>query len=101
MDSFKDYLINLAAGLTGFLVAVTWNQMRKWWRVRGVKRFWRPFLDGTPIVVVGRFKEFSAFEASGLVGMGDAAALTEVLRHFESLGLRSARWDYADRRPWE
>jgi len=53
-------------------------------------------LEGTPIVVVGGFKEFSTFEASGLIGLGDAAALTEVLRHFESLGQRKARWDYAD-----
>jgi len=97
MDSFKDYVINLAAGLTGFVVALAWDHIRKWRRLRSVRQFWRPFIGGSPMVVIGRFKEFSKFEASGLVGIGDAAALTELLGHLRSLGIDSPRWDFADR----
>jgi hypothetical protein len=45
--------------------------------------FWEPFLSAESRVVLGRFDRFNHFEASGLLGVGDAICLTEV-----SAGLR-------------
>jgi hypothetical protein len=45
--------------------------------------FWQPFLSAESCIVLGRFESFTQFEASGLLGLGDAICLTEV-----SAGLR-------------
>ena len=47
--------------------------------------------------MLGRFSEFSSFEQSGLIGVGDASALMELLTFFDALGLRGVRVTYADR----
>jgi hypothetical protein len=41
--------------------------------------FWAPFLSDETVAVVGKFSQFDSFEASGLVGFGDAACVIEVL----------------------
>jgi hypothetical protein len=38
--------------------------------------FWQPFVYGRPSVVLGRFGQFDTFEASGVLGVGDAICLT-------------------------
>jgi hypothetical protein len=40
--------------------------------------FWEPFLSAESRIVLGRFDSFNDFEASGLLGVGDAICLTEV-----------------------
>lgn len=39
---------------------------------------WRAFVAGQPRFVLGRFSQFETFEASGVMGVGDAACLTEL-----------------------
>jgi hypothetical protein len=82
-------LIGLLTIFLGFVLGFTWQVSRRrllYWRAR---RFWRPFVSKDLKIVVGRFdKEFHAFEASGVVGVGDMQAAAEVVSFFDDLGLR-------------
>ena len=40
--------------------------------------FWRPFIDSPSTIALGRFSQFNSFEASGMLGVGDAACLATV-----------------------
>jgi hypothetical protein len=59
--------------------------------------FWAPFVNEGAILVVGRFLEFQSFEQSGLLGAGDAVALTEISTYLRRIGCRDISVMYADR----
>src|SRR5258708_3333378 len=65
-------------------------------RGRRARAVWRPFLGGDLRVVIGRFGEFDAFELSGMVGLGDARALDELLTYLRRVGHQEALVAYAD-----
>lgn len=88
MTIVSQILIGLLTTLVGFALGFTWQLSRRsiiYWRAR---RFWRPFVSGQSKIVVGRFREFDTFEASGLVGVGDMQAAAEVAAFFAELGVR-------------
>jgi hypothetical protein len=87
---------NLVAALLGFWAGQGWRSTETWWRHRQARRFWMPFLEGELQVIIGRFLEFSSFEDSGLMGVGDAMGLTELRRYVAKLGLRDFSVTYAD-----
>jgi hypothetical protein len=64
---------------------------------RKLRSFWLPFFEGGLQIVLGRFREFAAFEQSGLLGVGDAVAMTELRAGLESVGLLGVPISYADR----
>lgn len=81
-------LIGLVTTFIGFVIGSAWQMSHRrlsYWRAR---RFWRPFLASDIKVVIGKFNEFSGFEASGFVGMGDMQAAAEVVALFDDLGFR-------------
>ena len=97
MNMTFDLGINLLAGLIGFCVAWIWRWSRTTLRLRHGRRFWKPYtLEGSQIVL-GRFSEFTPFESTGLVGLGDAIALSELRDYLGGLGLREYQVTYADR----
>jgi hypothetical protein len=59
--------------------------------------FWKAFLTGGNLIVIGRFIEFKKFEQSGFLGVGDAMALSELTSYLELFGLRNTPVSYADR----
>jgi hypothetical protein len=89
MTALSQVLIGLLTIFIGFILGSTWQLSRRtllYWRAR---RFWRPFVSRDLKIVVGRFiREFSAFEASGVVGVGDMQAAAEVVSFFDDIGLR-------------
>lgn len=89
MSVVSQVLVGLLTIFIGFALGFTWQVTRRrllYWRAR---RFWRPFISKDLRIVVGRFdKEFHAFEASGVVGVGDMQAAAEVVSFFDDLGLR-------------
>lgn len=97
MQTLLDIGINLVAALIGFLIGWGVQILRKAIRNRRARRFWKPFVDGDLQIVVGRFLEFTEFEQSGFLGVGDAIGLTELRAYFEMLGLRGITISYADR----
>jgi len=88
MTIVSQILIGLLTTFTGFIAGFTWQLSRRsitYWRAR---RFWRPFVLGESKIVIGRFREFDTFEASGLVGVGDMQAAAEVAAFAAELGFR-------------
>ncbi len=88
MAVVSQVVIGLLTTFVGFALGFTWHVSRRkltYWRAR---HFWRPFVSGDLKIVVGRFKDFDTFEASGLVGVGDMQAAAEVVSFFDDLGLR-------------
>jgi hypothetical protein len=88
MSIVSQILIGLLTTFIGFALGFTLQLSRRginYWRAR---RFWRPFISGELKIVVGRFREFDTFEASGLVGVGDMQAAAEVVAFFAELGFR-------------
>lgn len=61
------------------------------------QRFWRPLVDDGLQIVLGRFTQFSRFEQSGFIGVGDAVAMTEIQSCLATLGISGAPISYADR----
>ena len=97
MDIAVDIGVNLLAALIGFGIGWAWQRFRREFKLRKARRFWKPFIDDELQVVLGRFSEFTPFEPSGFVGVGDAIALMELRAYFETLGLRNLTVSYADR----
>ena len=64
---------------------------------RKMRGFWLPLVEGGLQIVLGRFLEFGDFEQSGLLGVGDAVAMTELRAGLESLGFPGIPISYADR----
>lgn len=61
------------------------------------RRFWEPFVESESQVVIGCFHEFDTFEPTGVMGVGDAIALTELRTFFDVRDLRDFDVAYADR----
>lgn len=97
MNALVDIGINLIAALVGFWIGWVWQRLRKAVQTRRARRFWRPFVAGRLQIVVGRFLEFSSFEQSGFLGVGDAIGLSELSARLKELGLHDLVVSYADR----
>ncbi len=82
MSLLTDVSVNLLATLIGVLIGSFFHFFRKRYRSAKAHAFWRPLATGELRVVLGRFREFSDFEPSGFIGVGDARALTDVGAYF-------------------
>src|SRR5690242_18886628 len=89
MTIVSQVLIGLLTTFIGFALGFTWQLSRRGISSWSARRFWRPFTSDQPKIVVGRFREFDTFEATGLVGLGDMQAAAEVAAFFSELGSRS------------
>ncbi|WP_221355357.1 helix-turn-helix domain-containing protein [Streptomyces beigongshangae] len=63
---------------------------------RQFREFWREFAKPDLTLVVG-LHQFSRWEPSGLIGVGDAFALSEIQQHFVRIGAPSPVITYSDR----
>lgn len=92
-----DIAVNLVSALIGFVGGWTLQWIRSHLRLRKARRFWKDFATGNAKVIIGRFHNFDSFEPSGLIGVGDAAALGELERFFDWLRLPRVSIGYSDR----
>jgi hypothetical protein len=88
---------NLLSALIGFVGGWILDRAKFQFQTRKAKRFWRSFAKSRTKVVMGRFHEFTEFEPSGLIGLGDAVALAELQSFFDRLGLPRLSVGYANR----
>ncbi|MEV6758476.1 helix-turn-helix domain-containing protein [Streptomyces sp. NPDC051214] len=65
-------------------------------RGRQLREFWRDFVRPDLTLVVG-LHQFASWEPSGLIGVGDAFALSEIQQHFVRIGAASPVIRYSDR----
>lgn len=95
-----DLLVGIVGSLTGAVLILlanwAWNRARTELRTRRGQHFWKPFLAGDLKLVVGGFSEFTGFEQSGLLGVGDAMAMAELRAHFKGIGLPDVAVTNAD-----
>jgi len=96
MDTLIAIGLNLISALLGFWIGWLWQILTKMIQYRQAKHFWKPFVKGESQVVVGRFLEFTSFEQSGFLGVGDAIAFAELNTYLASMGLRNLQLSYAD-----
>jgi hypothetical protein len=97
MNTIIEIGISLIAAFIGFLIGWVWQRIKLALRLRRARRFWKPFTSDPFQIVLGRFLDFSQFEPSGLMGVGDAIALKELSSFFQLLGVRDFGVEYADR----
>jgi hypothetical protein len=61
------------------------------------ERFWKPIVDDGLQIVLGRFLQFSSFQQSGFLGVGDAVAMTEIQSCLGRMRISGVPISYADR----
>jgi hypothetical protein len=81
-------MINLTAAAIAFFIGLATRYMIDLLKVRRARRFWKSMTDGENRFVLGGFEQFEQFEPSGLMGVGDARALHEILALFDQLKMR-------------
>jgi hypothetical protein len=88
MDDVRDVFINLAAAAIGAFIAWSWARFRRWQRERRARRFWGGMATRGVTVVIGVQDRdaLGRWEPSGLVGMGDVAALIAIQRELREIG---------------
>src|SRR5947209_7730274 len=89
--------VNLVSALIGFGIGGAFERARTNLRLRKARRFWRDLAEGRSQIIIGRFHEFDDFEPSGLIGVGDAAALGELESFFDRLRIPRLSLGYSDR----
>jgi hypothetical protein len=100
MDGYDQLVWGLASALVAFLLGLAWRRMVRllvYWRAR---HFWRGLLAGRPAIVLSKHRVLGRFEASGLVGAGDLAALRELTEHFARIGFKRHHTVYNDEPIW-
>lgn len=95
MGIFDSISINLISTLIGFLFGRVYYRLKKTYKVKSTKYFWKPFADGDQIfIILGHIEEFIGWERSGLVGFGDAIALAELKSYFDSMDIKNVVINY-------
>jgi hypothetical protein len=79
MPNSWDVLFSIGPFAGGYLIGWVAPQAHQWTRTRRTRKFWKPFskLDQLS-VILGGDRTRPTFEASGVVGVGDVKALTEL-----------------------
>lgn len=96
LDRFPDLILNLVAAGIGFLIATVRRWTSQALRLRRARRFWRPFVDGDLHLVLAVFDDSQhiEWERSGLAGVGDVMALTELQRYLEEFRIDDHGLEY-------
>lgn len=87
MPQLREVALGLVTAAISFALGYAWRRIRQAYRTRSARRFWRPLIEGPTLVVLSRFRDFSDFEPSGLIGAGDSRALQELTSYFSKIGL--------------
>lgn len=82
-----EIVTNVGIAVILFAAGRAYPWIRSWARYWRAKRFWRPIVTSRPTVVIGKHE--TDWEASDLIGIGDAKALDELRMHFRTLHLPS------------
>jgi hypothetical protein len=84
MPNSWDVLFSIGPFVGGYLIGWVAPKAHRWRRTRRTRKFWKPFSKRDQVsVIMGGDRSFPTFEASGLVGVGDVMALTELQAIFD------------------
>jgi hypothetical protein len=89
MSELRDILVNLVAAFIGFIICWVWHKAYRAIRTQRTRRALQPFEPPEGKTVIGCFasSDLQSFEQSGLIGVGDALALSEILAQCRLAGL--------------
>lgn len=96
MGDFHDVSINLFSSLAGVGLGWLSKSAANRLRYRRARSFWRQFVGASVTVVIGQHV-MDEWEPSGLLGVGDAFALSELQKHMERIGVRQPKIVYSQR----
>lgn len=82
-DDLKALGINLVSDVISFMVGLFSGVVLTSGRALLRPRFWSEMLRGKVAIVVGAHGDFDSYEASGMIGTGDALALAEFAGYFK------------------
>ena len=90
-------IIGLATFLLGVVARWAWAWAKARYAAHKANRLWRPMLDAHIVIVTAVFASPAdrAFEQSGLMGVGDARALTALEDWFKSIRFRDYELRYS------
>ncbi|MGO8958550.1 MAG: hypothetical protein ACLQFR_14460 [Streptosporangiaceae bacterium] len=86
----------LITGVFAFVLGVLWERTRKTFLNYRARKFWRPVMSKDVQLVIGRFRGLQGFEASGVIGAGDALAMYNLHEYFKRIGFGSFNVSYND-----
>lgn len=86
----------LITGVFAFILGVLWERIRKALLNYRARRFWRPVMSNDLQLVIGRFRGLQGFEASGVIGAGDALAMHNLNEYFKHIGFGGFKVSYND-----
>jgi hypothetical protein len=86
----------LITGVFAFILGVLWERTRKVLLNYRARKFWRPVMSKDVQLVIGRFRGLQGFEASGVIGAGDALAMYNLHEYFKRIGFGGFNVSYND-----
>jgi hypothetical protein len=95
MDVLDEAGLTVLAAVVSFALGRAWPRLKVAIASRRAKRFWRPIVGDAVRVVVGHH-ELPAWEASGLLSLGEAKAIEALREHFRRLYLGDVTPVFAD-----
>ena len=96
MQIFVQITIGLTTASLAFLLGLLWQRIKKTIVNYRARRFWHPVISEDMQLVIGRFRGLQGFEASGMIGGGDALAMYNLCEYFERIGFGRFRISYND-----
>jgi hypothetical protein len=87
-------IYGLVATALAFILGITWQRLKNVFINYRARRFWAPMMSKDLQLVIGRFRGLHQFEASGMIGAGDALAMTDLHAYFGRIGFGGFRVSY-------
>jgi hypothetical protein len=96
MQVFIQGAEGLITGVLAFVLGLLWRRINKIALNYRARRFWHPVMSRDVQLVMSRFRGLQGFEASGMIGAGDAVAMHNLSEYFTRIGFRSFKISYND-----
>jgi hypothetical protein len=96
MEAVTQVVYGLAATAMAFMLGTAWRRIKNASVNYRARRFWAPVMSKDLQLVIGRFRGLHQFEASGVIGAGDALAIANLQSYFTRIGFGGFRVSYND-----
>jgi hypothetical protein len=96
VEAIVQVIEGLAAAALAFLFGLMWQRIKNAFLNYRARRFWGPLMSEDLQLVIGRFRGLQQFEASGMIGAGDALAMNDLHQYFKRIGYDGFRVSYND-----
>src|SRR5436190_4361775 len=92
LNFLSDIVTDLSATGVGVIIGLTSRGIKRYYHLRGMRKVWKNSHEGHLTIVFGDFHgtdfENQTWEASGLMGIGDTMALSEIRIGLDMMRIR-------------